>query len=224
MADYNVQMKQYNGTSFDNILPYASQALTLAGGGSATEIIAQARAGLSQIATGSYVGTGTQGIASNPIILSIGFKPQVLILTKIDTIQSDRNVLWKNGLRVSEATEMTGGNVNVSLNSHSNSASTYSTVPSAISSVVLRCVEGTNSGSLTYVSWLSGSNRLFTESILTTVSFDANVNQLKLWGDSYVSFTKYPTGQQYAPKSPTPIQAFNLQGITYYYMAIAEQS
>lgn len=33
MADYNVQMKQYNGTSFDNILPYASQALTLAGGG-----------------------------------------------------------------------------------------------------------------------------------------------------------------------------------------------
>nr|DAO69337.1 MAG TPA: hypothetical protein [Caudoviricetes sp.] len=33
MADYNVQMKQYNGTSFDNILPYASQAFTLAGGG-----------------------------------------------------------------------------------------------------------------------------------------------------------------------------------------------
>ena len=222
MADYNVQMKQYNGTDFDNILPYASQALTLAGGGGATEIIAQARAGLSQIATGSYVGTGTQGIASNPIILSIGFKPQVLILTKIDTVQSDGNVLWKNGLQVSEATEMTGGNVNVSLNSYSNS--TYSNVPSAISSVVLRCVEGTNSGSLTYVSWLSGSNRRFTESILTTVSFDANVNQLKLWGDSYVSFEKYPTGEQYAPKSPTPTQAFNLQGRTYYYMAIAEQS
>lgn len=222
MADYNVQMKQYNGTSFDNILPYASQALTLAGGGGATEIIAQARAGLSQIATGSYVGTGTQGIASNPIILSIGFKPQVLILTKIDTIQSDRNVLWKNGLQVSEATEMTGGNVNASLNFHSRSP--YSEMPSAISSVVLRCVEGTNSGSLTYVYWMSGSNRLFTESVLTTVSFDANVNQLKLWGDSYVSFDKYPTGQEYAPKSPTPRQAFNLKGITYYYMAIAEQS
>ena len=222
MADYNVQMKQYNGTSFDNILPYASQALTLAGGGGATEIIAQARAGLSQIATGSYVGTGTQGIASNPIILSIGFKPQVLILTKIDTIQSDRNVLWKNGLQVSKATEMTGGNVNAFLNLHSSSP--YSAVPSAISSVVLRCVEGTNSGSLTHVVWQSGSNRLFTESILTTVSFDANVNQLKLWGDIYVSFTKYPTGEKYAPKSPAPRQAFNLQGITYYYMAIAEQS
>ena len=119
MADYNVQMKQYNGTSFDNILPYASQALTLAGGGGATEIIAQARAGLSQIATGSYVGTGTQRIASNPIILSIGFKPQVLILTKIKMIQSDGNVLWKNGLQVSEAPEMNGGTVNVSLDSHS---------------------------------------------------------------------------------------------------------
>ena len=77
MADYNVQMKQFNGTSFDNILPYASQALTLAGGGSATEIIAQARAGLSQIATGSYVGNGTVG-ESNAITIQCGFKPKFL--------------------------------------------------------------------------------------------------------------------------------------------------
>ena len=36
MADYNVQMKQYNGTSFDNILPHAylaDTATVLAGGG-----------------------------------------------------------------------------------------------------------------------------------------------------------------------------------------------
>lgn len=36
MADYNVQMKQYNGTSFDNILPHAylaDIATELAGGG-----------------------------------------------------------------------------------------------------------------------------------------------------------------------------------------------
>lgn len=78
MADYNVQMKQFNGTSFDNILPYASQALTLAGGGGATEIIAQARAGLSQIATGSYVGTGTYG-ASHPTVINCGFKPKVVL-------------------------------------------------------------------------------------------------------------------------------------------------
>lgn len=81
MADYNVQMKQYNGTSFDNILPYASQALTLAGGGGATEIIAQARAGLSQIATGSYVGTGTYG-QSNPTVINCGFKPKMMLVFK----------------------------------------------------------------------------------------------------------------------------------------------
>lgn len=80
MADYNVQMKQYNGTSFDNILPYASQALTLAGGGGATEIIAQARAGLSQIATGSYVGTGTTSFN-----IIVGFSPKI-VLVQSDTI------------------------------------------------------------------------------------------------------------------------------------------
>ena len=84
MADYNVQMKQYNGTSFDNILPYASQALTLAGGGDATEIIAQARAGLSQIATGSYVGTGTYG-QSNPTVINCGFKPKYVYVYNLAT-------------------------------------------------------------------------------------------------------------------------------------------
>ena len=88
MADYNVQMKQYNGTSFDNILPYASQALTLAGVGGATEIIAQARAGLSQIATGSYVGTGTYG-ASHPTVITCGFKPKiVMFFSEVSTVSA----------------------------------------------------------------------------------------------------------------------------------------
>ena len=75
MADYNVQMKQFNGTSFDNILPYASQALTLAGGGGATEIIAQARAGLSQFATGSYIGNDQLELN-----ITVGFKPKIIIV------------------------------------------------------------------------------------------------------------------------------------------------
>ena len=83
MADYNVQMKQYNGTSFDNILPYASQALTLAGGGGATEIIAQARAGLSQIATGSYVGNGQTNLN-----IALGFKPKFIYVTlALDSVE-----------------------------------------------------------------------------------------------------------------------------------------
>ena len=89
MADYNVQMKQYNGTSFDNILPYASQALTLAGGGSATEIISQARAGLSQIATGSYVGNGQISLSIN-----IGFKPKfVMVRSKVTGLNKSQSRL-----------------------------------------------------------------------------------------------------------------------------------
>ena len=79
MADYNVQMKQYNGTGFDNILPYASQALTLAGGGGATEIIAQARAGLSQIATGSYVGNGV-ATKDTTVSIVLPFAPKLVII------------------------------------------------------------------------------------------------------------------------------------------------
>lgn len=107
MADYNVQMKQFNGTSFDNILPYASQALTLAGGGDATEIIAQARAGLSQIATGSYVGNG---IATKDTTVSIvlPFAPKLVIIfpftqvewrtphTSSDTVTESGFLQWLN--------------------------------------------------------------------------------------------------------------------------------
>lgn len=79
MADYNVQMKQFNGTSFDNILPYASQALTLAGGGGATDIIAQARAGLSQIATGSYMGNGV-ATKDTTVSIVLPFAPKLVII------------------------------------------------------------------------------------------------------------------------------------------------
>lgn len=102
MADYNIQMKQYNGTSFDNILPHAYLADTateLAGGGGATEIIAQARAGLSQIATGSYVGTGTYG-QNNPTVINCGFKPKIVFIysqTVVDSGVVTSNSTSKNG-------------------------------------------------------------------------------------------------------------------------------
>ena len=107
MADYNVQMKQYNGTSFDNILPYASQALTLAGGGGATEIIAQARAGLSQIAAGSYVGNGTSGY-NNPTVLTFPFEPELVFFylagstgyttgSTVNEAHGSSAILWMKG-------------------------------------------------------------------------------------------------------------------------------
>ena len=96
MADYKVQMKQFNGMNFDNILPYASQALTLAGGGSATEIIAQSRAGLSKIATGSYVGNG---VYTSPTQIQVGFRPKIIFFGTRRSISQEYNYGYVNGVR-----------------------------------------------------------------------------------------------------------------------------
>ena len=96
MADYKVQMKQFNGMNFDNILPYASQALTLAGGGSATEIIAQSRAGLSQIATGSYVGNG---VYTSPTQIQVGFRPKTIFFGTRRSISQEYTYGYVNGVR-----------------------------------------------------------------------------------------------------------------------------
>ena len=96
MADYKVQMKQFNGMNFDNILPYASQALTLAGGGSATEIIAQSRAGLSKIATGSYVGNG---VYTSPTQIQVGFRPKTIFFGTRRSISQKYTNGYVNGVR-----------------------------------------------------------------------------------------------------------------------------
>lgn len=112
MANYNVQMKQFNGTSFDNILPHAyladkatdadhatsadsaNTATILDGGGGATEIITTARSGLSQIATGSYVGNGTVG-ESNAITIQCGFKPKFLWVYRAPTYSTTSTATLK---------------------------------------------------------------------------------------------------------------------------------
>lgn len=101
MADYNVQMKQFNGTSFDNILPYASQALTLAGGGGATDIIAQARAGLSQIATGSYVGNG-MATKDTTVSIVLPFAPKLVIIFPFTQVE------WRPPYTSSDTTTESG--------------------------------------------------------------------------------------------------------------------
>ena len=54
-------------------------------GGGATEIIAQARAGLSQIATGSYVGNGQINLSIN-----VGFKPKfVMVRSKVTGVNKN---------------------------------------------------------------------------------------------------------------------------------------
>lgn len=75
MADYNVNMKQWNGTSFDNVLPLAYNAKQLEG-----QSLAQVKQWVQDngllLYTGQYTGTGTYG-ESSPVSITFPFEPSI---------------------------------------------------------------------------------------------------------------------------------------------------
>ena len=73
MADYNVNMKQWNGTSFDNVLPLAYNAKQLEGQ-SLADVKQWVQDNGLLLYTGSYRGTGTYG-SSNPTSITFPFEP-----------------------------------------------------------------------------------------------------------------------------------------------------
>ena len=75
MADYNVNMKQWNGTSFDNVLPLAYNAKQL-GGQSLAEVKQWVQDNNLLLYTGQYTGTGTYG-DSNPVSIQFPFEPKL---------------------------------------------------------------------------------------------------------------------------------------------------
>lgn len=81
MADYNVNMKQWNGTSFDNVLPLAYNSKTL-DGKSYDDIVQYVQNLVANNAvllhTGSYVGNGTYGINEYKEI-TFPFKPELIL-------------------------------------------------------------------------------------------------------------------------------------------------
>ena len=224
MADYNVQMKQYNGTSFDNILPYASQALTLAGGGGATEIIAQARAGLSQIATGSYVGTGTYG-ASNPTVITCGFKPKyVVILGK-----------GANDLSVGESNCQMRFGTNMTNLGTGTTVQLLPSVCSRLASVTTGNFYLTNDcifidcESQGNIFMFHTSKSVFLSSIMSTYEFPISVVMVPTLSNSGISLVseqymigKYGfDGVDYSSlESRTPASQMNENGVVYYYVAL----
>ena len=78
MADYNVNMKQWNGTSFDNVLPLAYNAKQLEGQ-SLAEVKQWVQDNGLMLYTGSYIGTGTYGV-DNPTVLHFPFKPIIIFM------------------------------------------------------------------------------------------------------------------------------------------------
>ena len=73
MADYNVNMKQWNGTGFDNVLPLAYNAKQLEGQ-SLAEVKQWVQDNGLLLYTGQYIGTGNYGI-SNPTSVTVPFEP-----------------------------------------------------------------------------------------------------------------------------------------------------
>ena len=73
MADYNVNMKQWNGTSFDNVLPLAYNAKQL-GGQSLAEVKQWVQDNGLLLYTGQYMGTGKYG-KNNPNSITFPFEP-----------------------------------------------------------------------------------------------------------------------------------------------------
>ena len=76
MADYNVNMKQWNGTSFDNVLPLAYDSKLL-NGKTYTDIQNWVNSGKLVYESKSYVGTGTAG-KKHENVITFAFKPSIL--------------------------------------------------------------------------------------------------------------------------------------------------
>lgn len=79
MATYNVNMKQFNGTSFDDVLPFAYDS-KLFDGKTYSAVKEAITDGKASLAYGTYVGSGTFEIGTPVISLSMNFTPQVVMI------------------------------------------------------------------------------------------------------------------------------------------------
>ena len=84
MADYNVNMKQWNGTSFDNVLPLAYNS-NLLNGKTYTDIQQWVNSDKLVCESNSYVGTGTAG-KKHENVITFSFKPSILFFPTQSTM------------------------------------------------------------------------------------------------------------------------------------------
>lgn len=104
MADYNVNMKQWNGTSFDNVLPLAYNAKQL-GGQSLAEIKQWVQDNNLLLYTGQYTGNGTYG-DTNPNSVTIPFSP-ILFISPYSRVQRPGiEGFWEQGVMVVAGTSV----------------------------------------------------------------------------------------------------------------------
>ena len=102
MADYNVNMKQWNGSSFDNVLPLAYNAKQLEGK-SLAEVKQWVQDNGLLLYTGQYTGTGTYGVNNGKSVV-FPFEP-IIFFTPIANANSSTVLLSNNAIIVSALTE-----------------------------------------------------------------------------------------------------------------------
>ena len=112
MADYNVNMKQWNGASFDNVLPLAYNAKQL-GGQSLAEIKQWVQDNNLLLYTGQYIGTGTYGF-KNQNGVTIPFSP-ILFISPYSRVRNQygrTEGYWEQGVMVVSGTSVDNNTYN----------------------------------------------------------------------------------------------------------------
>lgn len=124
MADYNVNMKQWNGISFDNVLPLAYNANQLEGQ-SLAKVKQWVQDNNLSLYTGQYTGTGTYG-PNNLTSVTFPFEP-VLFFFPNYTPASD-TVIFANALSTNyiQINIGDGSYVNINKNADGKTISWYS--------------------------------------------------------------------------------------------------
>ena len=201
--NYNINMKKFNGTDYDNLLPLAYNALNSQqlDGKTFNEIqnLLNARA---QIATGSYVGNG---VYTSPTQINIGFKPKLIFIG--------------DGLSISSLNPFVGGeapykyvngvNTNwFSFNSYRMDGSTYDgNVYSNFSGAMFAIDD------IPYNIYYDGTN-MVRYAVVISASFDSGVVSL-----TQTSYTASHSDNVVNEFRNAKFQ-FNGNNITYYYTAI----
>ena len=124
MADYNVNMKKWNGRSCDNVLPLAYNAKQLEG---------QSLAKIKQwvhdngvlLYTGQEIGTGTYGY-NNPTSITFPFEP-IILIGPVDVDTSNRSINISNYMKTSyEQHYWFGYNISLKISEDRKTISWYS--------------------------------------------------------------------------------------------------
>lgn len=217
MANYNVNMKQFNGADYDNILPHAYLADTATnasiaeklGGGGTSDIVTLAREGLCRIATGSYVGNG---VYTTPTTFYVGARPKLVIFYGLFTINPTYS-----GKKFVNGTAQNWSSFNVTCIRSTNMSlnTTYSSYDRITFTTINLIPDQTF---LAFANKNSGNYGSFDEYVSITLSY--NNGNVVITQTNYESFQNTSAFSQYDRRQAS--YQFNESGITYQWYALTE--